>query len=366
MTNIILKDVKIRAVNVPLKKPIVAHLGKFESWPYLCVDIITNENIVGKSYIGPYLKEYLPSIASSIRVLINNYKDKPIEPYTFYQQGMQSLSLLGFKGIALYGLAAIDIALWDAFAKKLKKPFAKLFGGSIINPIKSYNSRGLWLIENEKIAKEAESLRREGDFKALKLRIGRENHKKDIEAYKEVLRGAGSDIIIMSDFNQCFTTKDAIRRCHELDNIGFYWFEEPIQYNFLEDMKKICEEIKTPITIGENFHGPKDAHDALIKKSCDMIMPDLMRIGGVSGWLKTASIAESFNIEVSTHLFPEVSAHLMCLTPTAEWLEWVDWANPILQEPYKIKNGNIIIPNKPGFGIEWDDAVISKYNIDIL
>ena len=119
----------------------------------MCVDIITNENIVGKSYIGPYLKEYLPSIASSIRVLINKYKDNFIEPYTFYQQGMQSLSLLGFKGIALYGLsAAIDIALWDAFAKKLKKPFAKLFGGSIINPIKSYNSRGLWLIENEKIA----------------------------------------------------------------------------------------------------------------------------------------------------------------------------------------------------------------------
>ena len=169
----------------------------------------------------------------------------------------------------------------------------------------------------------------------------------------------------MSDFNQCFSTKEAIRRCRQLDDLGFFWFEEPIQHNLLEDMKKICNKVNTPITIGENFHGPKDAHDALLKNACDMIMPDLMRIGGVSGWLKTASIAECYNVEVSTHLYPEVSAHLMCLTPTAEWLEWVDWANPILKEPYKILNGNIIIPEKPGFGLEWNEDVLSQFGVEI-
>jgi mandelate racemase len=365
MKDILLKEVKIRAVNVPLKSPIISHLGTFESWPYLCVDLVTNNNIVGHSYIGPYLKEYLPSIASTIRVLSKSYENKTIEPYSFYQHSMKSLSLLGFKGIALYGLAALDIAFWDAFAKIHKKPFVNLLGGSIKKNIKSYNSKGLWLIENNKIAKEAETLKKEGDFKALKLRIGRDSYKQDIEAYNEVIKGAGSDTIIMSDFNQRFITSEAIRRCHDLDNIGFYWFEEPIQYNMLKDMKKICKEINTPITLGENFHGPKDAHDALINESCDMIMPDLMRIGGVSGWLKTASIAESFNAEVSTHLYPEVSAHLMCLTPTAEWLEWVDWANPIIKDPYAVKDGSIIIPDKPGFGIEWDEGAISKYKVDL-
>ena len=133
----------------------------------------------------------------------------------------------------------------------------------------------------------------------------------------------------------------------------------------LDDMKKICDLIKTPIIIGENFHGPRDAHDSLLRGACDMIMPDLMRIGGVSGWLKTASIAESFNSEVSTHLYPEVSAHLMCLTPSAEWLEWVDWQNPILKNPYLVSDGNIIIPDKPGFGIEWNEDVLDKFNLDI-
>ena len=365
MQDLTFTKVIIRGVDVPLKNPIVAHIGTFKTWPYLCVDVLTKEGIIGKSYIGPYLKDYLPSIASCIRVLCKNYEGKKIEPHNFFQDSMKSLSLLGFKGVALYALAALDIAFWDAFSKASNKPFAKLLGGSINTPIKAYNSSGLWLIENEKIAKEAEILRKEGDFKALKLRIGRESYKHDIEAFKEVKNGAGSDTIIMSDFNMFYTTKEATRRCIELDDLGFFWFEEPIQYNQLDDMKKICETIKTPITIGENFHGPKDAYDALLKGACDMIMPDLMRIGGVSGWLKTAAISEVFNVEFSTHLYPEVSAHLMCLTPTAEWLEWVDWQNPILKEPYKISNGNIIIPDKPGFGLEWNEEVLSEFNVKV-
>ncbi len=365
MPVITLKEVVIRAVDVPLERPIVAHLGTFKSWPYLCLDIVTNEGFVGNSYIGPYLKDYLPAIASCVKVLSKSYIGKEIVPYLFFQNTMKSLSLLGFKGVALYALAALDIAFWDAFSKAAERPFASFLGGSINNPIKAYNSSGLWLIDLDNLAKEAEELRKEGDFKAIKLRIGREKYKEDINALKNVRNGAGSDIIVMSDFNMCYSTKEAIRRCIELDDQGFFWFEEPIQYNLLDDMKKICDAIKTPITIGENFHGPKDAHDALLKKACDMIMPDLMRIGGVSGWLKTASISETFNVEVSTHLYPEVSAHLMSLTPTAEWLEWVSWQNPILKEPYQVLNGNIIIPNKPGFGIEWNEDALSKFSLSL-
>ena len=198
--------------------------------------------MIGRSYIGPYLQEYLPAIASSIRVIIKNYIDKKIEPHSFYQNSMKSLSLLGFKGIALYALAALDIAYWDAFAKIHKKPFADFLGGSVKNKIKAYNSRGLWLIDIKEIAKEAEILRKEGDFKALKLRIGRETYKQDIKAYNEVIKGAGPDISIMSDYNMCFTVKEALRRCHELDDIGLFWFEEPIQFNMLNDIKKYVKK----------------------------------------------------------------------------------------------------------------------------
>ncbi len=364
MIDIKITSINIRAANVPLNIPIEAHLGTFKNWPYICLDIHTNSQVIGRSYIGPYLVEQLPSIAHCLKSLSDKFINNTLAPHKIYLEGMKHLSLLGFKGIGLYALAAFDIAIWDAVSKAYDAPLANYLGG-VINPVKTYNSRGLWLIKNEKIAKEAEVLRNEGNFSAIKMRIGRGSFKEDEDAFKEVKRGAGDDIIILSDYNQCFTTKEAIRRCQELDKIGFFWFEEPIKYNEYKDLSKICKTINTPITIGENFHGISDLMLAIENESCDMIMPDLMRIGGVSNWLKLAAISEAHNIEVSTHLFPEVSAHLMMVTPTADWVEWVDWQNPILKEPYKVENGYLMIPDKPGTGIEWNEKILEKYAVNL-
>ncbi len=364
MEKIIFKDLTIRAVNIPLKKPIVSHLGTFEKWPYICLDIHTNTDIIGKSYIGPYLVEQLPSISSCIKALSNKFINKEILPSNFFDEGMRSISLLGYKGTGLYALASLDIAFWDAHAKAANAPLAKVLGGSL-EAIKAYNSRGLWLIDIKQIAHEAEALMKEGNFNAIKLRIGRETLEEDILAFQEVRRGTQKNMKIFSDFNQKYTLSEAMIRLSKLDDLGFEWFEEPIKFDDLEGYSKLCYLLKTPIMIGENFHGPKDVKLALEKNASDMIMPDLMRIGGVTGWLRAAAIAESYDINFSTHLFPEVSSHLMSATPTSDWLEWTDWANPILKEPYKIKDGYIIIPDKPGTGIDWNEDSLEKYAVDI-
>ncbi len=354
----------IRCVNVPLREPIIAHIGTFKKWPYLCLDLKTDSEIVGKSYIGPYLVEQLASITQCIKALSEKFKDRIIEPTQFYKEGEKAISLLGYKGIGLYALASLDIAFWDAHSKASGSPLAIHLGGSL-KPLKTYNSRGLWLKPINELAKEAKILRKEGDFNALKLRIGRETANQDIQAFKEVKRGAGDDIQVLTDFNQCYTLSQAMTRMRLLDDVGFEWFEEPIVYNDLIGNAKLTQMIYTPITIGENFHGPKDLKDALISNACDLIMPDLMRIGGVSGWLQSAAIASSFNVEFSSHLFPEVSAHLMSVTQTANWVEWTDWANPIIKKPYEIKDGHIIIPNVPGVGLDWNEDILEKYAVNI-
>ena len=90
-------------------------------------------------------------------------------------------------------------------------------------------------------------------------------------------------------------------------------------------------------------------------------MPDVMRIGGVTGWLRAAGIASAAGVPMSTHLYPEIAAHLMRVTDTAHWLEWQDWADPVLQEPFKIENGQLCIPDHPGQGIAWDERAVTKY-----
>ena len=184
----------------------------------------------------------------------------------------------------------------------------------------------------------------EGGFKALKLRLGRERLADDLAAIKEVRRGAGDEIKLMVDFNQGLSLGDALRRCHALDEQGLYWFEEPVAYTNLTGYAQLARELKTPLQIGENFYGPRALYDAIRSGACDYVMPDLMRIGGVSGWLRAAPIAAAAGVEVSTHLYPEVSAHLMRVTETAHWLEWQDWADPVLKQPFAIKDGLIEIP----------------------
>ena len=361
----LVKSLSVITVNVPLERPIVASLGTFEYWPYMLIEISLSDGTIGKGYIGPYLVNYTQTIALAMKELFKNFQNREIAPYQFYNEGMNHLSLLGRSGIALYALAGLDIAFWDASSKICNEPLCVHLGGSV-DKVKAYNSSGLWLDHPQTLYDEALDLIAEGNFEAVKVRLGRKKLDEDLKAIENVKKGIGVNSELLCDFNQCLSLPQAIHRLNDLDEQGLYWFEEPINYRNFNDCAKLSSRIKTPISIGENFHGPYDLVNSIKANASTYIMPDLMRIGGVSGWLKSASIAEAYNLKFSTHLFPEVSAHLMNLTPTAHWLEWVDWANPILQDTgFRVENGKYYIPDIPGTGVEWNDTNIEKYKVNI-
>ncbi len=125
----------------------------------------------------------------------------------------------------------------------------------------------------------------------------------------------------------------------------------------------LVRELKTPIQIGENFSESSAMAAALAAGAADYVMPDLERIGGVTGWLRAAALAATSRIEMSSHLYPEVSAHLLAATPTRHFLEYVDWADKILQEPLEIADGCAVVPQRPGNGLAWDRKAVEKYRI---
>lgn len=360
VASLTLKSIEARAVSVPLRRPVVSRVGEFHNWPLILIDLYTAEGVLGRAYLEPYLTVTARAIISLLDVLAEAMAGRKLAPLIDFQSNRKSLNLVGYEGIAMIAVSGLDMAIWDAFAKAAERPLAALLGGSI-GSVPAYNSNGLWLTDTATLAREAGELCAEGGFTALKLRLGRERLADDLVAIAEVRRGAGEDIKLMVDFNQGLSLGDALARCHALDDAGLFWFEEPTTYNNVSGYAQLAAELKTPLQIGENFYGPRELFNAVQARACDFVMPDLMRIGGVSGWLRSVPIAAAAGMQVSSHLYPEVAAHLLRATETAHWLEWQDWANPILREPFRVHDGLIEIPDRPGIGIDWDEKAVAQY-----
>ena len=357
------RSVRTRAVSIPLTRPVVARVGEFKEWPVILIDLETEEGITGTSYLEPYLANSVRYIMPAIHDLMGRRCGDTIAPAADFQIHRKMLSLIGLQGVSTIAIAGIDMAAWDALAKAASMPLCRLLGGST-EPVAAYNSNGLWLTPTETLEEEASELKAEGDFTALKLRIGRDNLADDLNALNAVRKGAGHDIKLMCDFNQGQTLGEALARCHALDNQGLYWFEEPIPYDEISGYSQLTRELTTPVQLGENFYGPRSLYEAITAKAGDYMMPDLMRIGGVTGWLHSASIAGAAGVPISSHLYPEFSAHLLRVTETAHWLEWQDWVNPILIQPFELSDAKLSIPERPGAGIEWDEAAVRQYEME--
>jgi mandelate racemase len=169
----------------------------------------------------------------------------------------------------------------------------------------------------------------------------------------------------MVDYNQALTAEEAMARGRALDaEGGVYWIEEPIRHDDYAGSAALARELATPIQIGENFSLPSSMDQALAARACDYVMPDLERIGGVTGWLRAAELASARNVPLSSHLFPEVSVHLLAATPTRHWLEYVDWASVLLQEPLRIENGHAVPSTRPGNGLAWNDDAVQRFRIE--
>ena len=357
------RSVTARPVLLPMRRPVVSKVGLFDQWPMILIDIETEEGIVGRSYIEPYLKGSARAIISVIHELAAARAGQPIRPLDDFQKGLKAQNLVGLEGVSMIAVSGLDMAAWDALAKAAGMPLAVFLGGSL-GSVPAYNSNGLWLTEVASLGDEAAELVAEGGFRGLKLRLGREWLADDLAAIRAVRAAAGDDIKLMVDFNQGLSLGDALHRCHALDGEGLYWLEEPIAYNNLAGFAQLARELKTPIQLGENFYGPRALYQAIAMGCGDYVMPDLMRIGGVTGWLRSAAIAGAAGIEMSTHLYPEFAAHLMRVTKTAHWLEWQDWADPVLAEPFRPVNGFLPVPNRPGAGVAWDEDAVRRYRYD--
>jgi mandelate racemase len=371
-----IRAIRTVAVHVPMKRPLGTSARRMDTAPLVLIDVDTEEGISGRAYVFCYLPAATAAVEAILSEAAARVSGDRVAPVDLNAKLARHFRLLGVHGLVTMALAGLDAACWDALAVATGVPLVEFLGGSI-RPVRAYNSNGLSLTQPgsgirepgsgvrgsrfEALADEAEELLEEGGFSAVKLRLGYAVAADDVAALKAVRKRVPDGTVVMADYNQALTVAEALQRGRPLDQEGLAWIEEPIRHDDYPGNATLARELTTPIQIGENFDGPYAMADAIAAHACDYAMPDFARIGGVSGWLEAAALAQAAGIEMSSHLYPEFSAHLLAATPTCHWLEYVDWAAPILEQPIEIRDGHAIIPHRPGAGIKWDEEAVNRY-----
>lgn len=351
-----IRSVVARAVDAPISRPVKNAFGVIRSAPLVLIDVATDQGVTGRSYIFAYTGLTLKPLVQLIEGIGSELSGKPVAPFDLMATMDARFRLLGWQGLVGMAVSGLDMAFWDVLGRAAGQPLATLLGGSP-RPIRAYDSYGAI----DPVADQA-ALRRSLDqgFRGIKIKGGDGDLANDERVVKAVRDLIGPDVALMLDFNQSLDPAEASRRIERLAAYDLHWIEEPVPAENLQGHAKVRATSPVSIQAGENWWFPRGFAEAIGAGASDFIMPDLMKVGGVTGWLRVAGQAEAASIPMSSHLFAEASAHMLAVTPTAHWIEYLDLARAIVAEPVEIVDGTITARGQ-GLGLSWNEAAVAKY-----
>jgi mandelate racemase len=350
-------SIAARAVLVPMSRPFRTASGDVPAAPLVLVDVHTNEGIVGRSYAFAYTPFMLRSLVQFLHDIAPELVGEAVSPRERMRQLDKQLKLVGWQGITGMAIGALDMALWDALGRAANLPVAVLLGGDV-KPLDAYDSYGLVDIKTDLALIEASV---ESGFDAFKIKAGAGEVADDVATVAAVRKLIGPKRRLMIDLNQSQTTASAVDRISRLQEFDLTWVEEPVGAEDLHGHRVVREAVRpVPIQTGENWWFPRGMANAIAAKASDLAMVDIIKIGGVTGWISAAGQAEAASLPLSSHSYIEASAHTMACSPTASWLEYLDLAGAVLTEPLVPTKGKVT-PRGPGLGLEWDEKAVHKY-----
>ena len=350
-------------VNIPLAKPIKTAIHDMRSVGCVLVSVHSDEGLVGEGYcfaLNAVRLKAFDEIVKSFAPLIEGQDADYIEG--IWENIYQSLNAMGQKGMTIGALAAVDTALWDLQGKALNKPLHRIFG-ACRDRVKTYASGGLWLSQSiNELCAEAQSFVDQG-FLSMKIRVGKATWQEDIERVKTVRETIGNNIELLADANQSLNTKQAIKLGRELEAYDIGWFEEPVSAQNLTGHAEIRQKLDINIASGETEYTRYGMKAMLDVQACDILMPDLQRMGGISEMRKVAALSASYDVPISTHIFTEQS---LCIAGSASnciSVEHMPWFEALYNESMEMDNGELLIPERPGTGFTFNQDAIARFKL---
>jgi mandelate racemase len=352
-----IQSVTVRPVIVPLSRPMRTAAGSLPNAALVLLDIQASDGAVGRAYLFAYKAGMLKALVATVEAVAAEIIGQPAEAFTIARRLELSFRLLGRQGLVALAMSGIDMALWDIAARAQHLPLVRMLGGTE-RPIQAYDSFGI--IDPAADRREIEQSIQCG-FRGIKIKIGGGAVEDDVARLKAVREIVGPGIALMVDYNQSLDPAEACRRIARIRDFDLLWVEEPVPAEDWAGHARVRVASGVRIQTGENWTFPEQMEKAIRAGASDYAMPDVQKIGGVTGWMKAAALAETASLPVSSHVFVEASAHLLAVTPTAHWLEFMDKAGPLLKEPVTVAQDGTVTARGPGLGMEWDEAAVLRY-----
>lgn len=326
----------------------------------IAVKISTDQGLQGVSvaFFGGGITPALKSAIDSLGALAVGMDPLCTEPIHAKFRGAGSHA--GPGGIFTLASSAIDIALWDIKGKAAGKPVSELLGG-FRKTVPTYASGALMrTFPLKHVVKAAETLVKKG-YTQMKTQLalpGDTNPPKEVERIKLIREAIGDKIDLMCDINQRWDVRQAISIGKQIEKYHLFWLEDVTAHDDYPGLARVTDALDTPVAGGEYVYGSVPFRHMMEARSVDIIMIDLMRSCGITGFMKIAGMAEAFNLPVVSHLIPEVQIHTIAAIPNGLTVEYMPWTFRCYKEVPVPKNGMLTVPNKPGLGLEFDPKVV--------
>lgn len=352
------------AVAIPAKHRIVSSVRDTDQVINVLVEVETEEGVTGVSYVAGFTRNKAIALCALLDDLGEVIRGQDATQIgALWDEMWTRCTLAGHTGLAAFALSAVDTALWDLQGKLLGAPLHRLLG-TRRRRLAAYASEGCWLQQEPvRVAEEALAFVALG-FKAVKIRFGRRDPVLDLAVLDTVRRAVGDDVSLMVDVNQGWSRELARRYGRRLADYNIEWLEEPLPAEDIEGLAALRRELPFPITAGENAYMPDGIRALVEARAVSVLMPDLQRVGGVTGWVRANALAEAWRLPITSHLFPEISVHLLAASQMAGPLEWVTWMEPLVEEPLEVRDGAVKVPERPGLGISFDQDAVRRHRLE--
>jgi L-alanine-DL-glutamate epimerase-like enolase superfamily enzyme len=350
-----IKTIRAQTARVPVDEPLAGGPPYFRSHNDFVIVRVATEDIegIGVSFFGGALNRALKSAIDQLGEIIIG--EDPLSIDGLIQKLRSAASSCGPGGILTLAIASIDMALWDIKGKYLGQSLCAMLGG-MRDRVPAYASgallRGYPL---DHVVKAARTLVDKG-FRQMKTQLalpGTTSAEREVERARRIREAVGPDIDLMCDINQRWSVHQAIDIGKRVEDVHFYWLEDVTAHDDYRGLARVADALITPLAGGECLYGVTPFRHMVEARSVDIIMIDLIRVGGISNWLKVAAMAEAFNLPVVSHLFPEIHVHLVASVPNGLTVEYMPWSFKLFEEVPVPVNGELSVSTKPGLGLEF-------------